>query len=238
MKQILVICIFILSILPINAQNYNEYLEAAQKHLYNGDIIRAQSAYSIYQKMPNKSDANFEKLLNAIISQNEEFKSGQPKVVKQTGYIDMGFPSGTQWNSQNKPLRYSFDAALKTYSPSTLPSDKQWQELSDYCNWEWYECDGIYGYILTSKFNGNSIFLPANIPYWKFHVNDQRFENETMAASLELYSDGAFFRGCCVSRNEQYSVRLVLGNASKEEPKSKTRRVLIGYAESTSTYYK
>lgn len=33
MKHLGLICIFILGIYPINAQNYNEYIEAAYKHI-------------------------------------------------------------------------------------------------------------------------------------------------------------------------------------------------------------
>ena len=77
MKKIGVLLISMLCGYVTYAQNYNEYLEAAQKHLYNGDIGKAQSAYSIFQQMTNKSDANFERLLNAIVSQNDEFKRKQ-----------------------------------------------------------------------------------------------------------------------------------------------------------------
>lgn len=203
MKKIGILLLSILCGYVTHAQDYNEYLDAAQKYLLGGNYEKAEAAYNVYKKMTGIAISKFENI-------------GLSKVIKQTGYIDMGFPSGTKWNSQNESKRYSFDEALKTYSLSVLPSSKQWQELSDYCNWKWYELNGIYGYILTSKFNGNSIFLPADIPFWEFHVKDTRFENEESAISLELYYDGAFFRGAVVSRSKQLSVRLVSVSSTRQ----------------------
>jgi hypothetical protein len=39
----------------------------------------------------------------------------------------------------------------------------QFKELvdSDNCKWEWKTQNGVDGYLVTSKFNGNYIFLPA-----------------------------------------------------------------------------
>ena len=42
-----------------------------------------------------------------------------------------------------------------------LPTEKEFQELLDNCEWEWTTQDGNKGYKVTSKKNGNSIFLPA-----------------------------------------------------------------------------
>lgn len=42
-----------------------------------------------------------------------------------------------------------------------MPTKAEFQELIDECTWEWTVQAGINGYKLTSKKNGNSIFLPA-----------------------------------------------------------------------------
>ena len=44
-----------------------------------------------------------------------------------------------------------------------MPTASEQQELlnTDNCNWQWTKEDGVYGYKVTSKKNGNSIFLPA-----------------------------------------------------------------------------
>ena len=36
-----------------------------------------------------------------------------------------------------------------------------WNELKENCIWKWGALEGVYGYKITSKKNGNSIFLPA-----------------------------------------------------------------------------
>ena len=42
-----------------------------------------------------------------------------------------------------------------------MPTDAEMQELINNCNWTWTTIGGINGYEVTSKSNGNSIFLPA-----------------------------------------------------------------------------
>ena len=52
-------------------------------------------------------------------------------------------------------------ACNKWGSPWRLPTKAEFQELIDNCTWEWTTQNGINGYKVTSKKNGNSIFLPA-----------------------------------------------------------------------------
>ena len=45
-----------------------------------------------------------------------------------------------------------------------MPTDAEWTELRENCEWTWtrnYNGTGVAGRIVTSKINGNSIFLPA-----------------------------------------------------------------------------
>lgn len=53
------------------------------------------------------------------------------------------------------------------------PTIAEWRELQENCIWKWGQLDGVYGYKVTSKKNGNAIFLPA--AGWKDNsdVNDQ-----------------------------------------------------------------
>ena len=41
------------------------------------------------------------------------------------------------------------------------PSDAMWAELEAECDWVWTTLNRTNGYVVTSKVNGNSIFLPA-----------------------------------------------------------------------------
>ena len=42
-----------------------------------------------------------------------------------------------------------------------MPTEAEMQELLDNCTWTWTTQNGVNGYKVTSKKNGNSIFLPA-----------------------------------------------------------------------------
>ena len=42
-----------------------------------------------------------------------------------------------------------------------MPTDAEWDELREQCTWTWTTQNNINGYLVTSKKNGNSIFLPA-----------------------------------------------------------------------------
>lgn len=148
MKQILVICIFILSILPINAQNYNEYLEAAQKHLQQGNYEKAQASYNVYVNMTGQTSDDFENLL----------KNHKQYIAKQEGFIDLGLPSGTCWAQPSTSL-YSYEDAKSLINNTgvSLPTTAQYRELIDKCKWRWIGT----GFRVTGP-NGNSLFFAAN----------------------------------------------------------------------------
>ena len=42
-----------------------------------------------------------------------------------------------------------------------MPTIKEQEELLNNCTWSWTTQNGVKGYKVTSKKNGNSIFLPA-----------------------------------------------------------------------------
>ena len=42
-----------------------------------------------------------------------------------------------------------------------MPTDAEWTELREQCTWMWTAQNGMNGYQVASKTNGNSIFLPA-----------------------------------------------------------------------------
>ena len=55
-----------------------------------------------------------------------------------------------------------YDAARKHWGGSwRMPTEAECQELVDNCTWTWTTQGGHNGYKVTSKKNGNSIFLPA-----------------------------------------------------------------------------
>ena len=88
-------------------------------------------------------------------------------VQAQNEFVDLGL--SVTWatcnvgaNSPGKNGKYyTFDKALALENNGErLPTKEEFQELIDNCTWLWRE-EGVQGYKVTSKKNGNSIFLPA-----------------------------------------------------------------------------
>ena len=54
------------------------------------------------------------------------------------------------------------DAAATNWGDNwRMPADNEWMELRDSCTRTWTTMNGVNGYEIKSKINGNSIFLPA-----------------------------------------------------------------------------
>ena len=69
-------------------------------------------------------------------------------------------------------LDLSDDAARANWGGSWRMATKdEWQELKDNCTWTWTNQGGHNGYKVTSKSNGNSIFLPAAGNRWDSGLN-------------------------------------------------------------------
>ena len=59
-------------------------------------------------------------------------------------------------------LESADDAAAVNWGGSwRMPTDAELTELHEQCTWTWTTQNGVNGYKVTSKSNGNSIFLPA-----------------------------------------------------------------------------
>ncbi|MGM9783203.1 MAG: hypothetical protein ACI3ZV_06920 [Paludibacteraceae bacterium] len=99
-----------------------------------------------------------------------------------------------------------------------MPTDAEWTELRENCTWTWTTKNGVNGYEVKSKTNGNSIFLPAA----GYRSNDDLLfaGNYGFYWSSSLYSDpyyawDVYFYSDYVGRNSYYrcyglSVRPVL----------------------------
>ncbi len=59
-------------------------------------------------------------------------------------------------------LDLSDDVARKEWGGRwRIPTNAEWEELRNNCTWTWTSQAGNYGYKVTSRNNGNSIFLPV-----------------------------------------------------------------------------
>ena len=80
------------------------------------------------------------------------------------GTIKMYCVNGSSGRVDNKTLLESADdVAHKQWGGDwRMPTNKEFEELRSQCTWEWIRDNGVFGYKVTSKKNGNSIFLPAS----------------------------------------------------------------------------
>lgn len=66
------------------------------------------------------------------------------------------------WWEDYKALEKHEDGAKKAWGNRwRIPTRYDFEELFEYCDYEWTEQKGVQGYKFTSKNNGNSIFLPV-----------------------------------------------------------------------------
>ena len=86
-----------------------------------------------------------------------------------------------------------------------IPTSAQMDELQnkEYCEWTWTLLNGVKGYIITSKLNGKSIFLPA---CGVFYSNEQQHMN----------TDGHYWLSTSETSNTFYADHLIFSSDSYE----------------------
>ena len=127
------------------------------------------------------------------------------------------------WNKSIKTIKgTSRDVAhVKWGSAWRMPTKAEFDELIDNCTWTWTKLDGMNGYKVTSKKNGNSIFFPAagyrdvSPPayvgglgnYW----SSSSYESDNQHAyRLRFDSNGSYYTdGSHSTRDEGRSIRPV-----------------------------
>lgn len=94
-------------------------------------------------------------------------------------------------NIDNKTeLELSDDVARYNWGGSwRMPSESQFEELEDECTWTWTTQDGISGFLVSSKKNSNSLFLPA-AGYRSTNLKDAGVEGYYWLRSLSVSSSG------------------------------------------------
>ena len=95
------------------------------------------------------------------------------------------------------------DAATVTWgSDWRMPTKAEQEELINNCKWRWTEQNGVYGYLVMSKINGNSIFLPAGGHKNKAQLNKDGNSGFYWSSSIHEASRGSatimyFYSGKC-----------------------------------------
>lgn len=84
-----------------------------------------------------------------------------------------------------------------------IPTYEEWTELRNSCTWTWTTQDGTGGYRVTSKKNGNSIFLPAAGRRQGADLDDAGSDGSYWSSSLSSQSPdrawGVYFYGASIT---------------------------------------
>ena len=99
-------------------------------------------------------------------------------------------------------LELADDAARANWGGAwRMPTDAEWTELRENCTWTWITKNGVNGYEVKSKINGNSCFLPAAGCRYGDDLNGAGYDGLYWSSSLytdypcsawdvSFYSDG------------------------------------------------
>lgn len=130
-------------------------------------------------RLPTEEELALMRGQNVIENKNYMSQKNQSGIVRlvtdrekgETEYVDLGLPSKTLWKYKNEGdkenERMNWSEANRRFGNS-IPTDKQWKELHDLCEWAWTG----NGYKVTGP-NGNHIVLPANGVWWE-DINEIR----------------------------------------------------------------
>ena len=126
-------------------------------------------------------------------------------------------------------LEMSDDAAHANWGGSwRMPTDTELTVLKNNCTWTWTTQNGVKGYKVTSKKNGNFIFLPAaGYRGDNSDLNGAGDDGRYWSSSLHMGGVGSYGASdlsfnsslvlrSCASRYYGYSVRPVLGESEEE----------------------
>ena len=120
-----------------------------------------------------------------------------------------------------------YDAATANMGSAwRTPTLREFQELLDNCKWTWTKVGDYYGYLVKSRRNGNSIFLPAagtrvetqyaNFGDWGHYWSSDQYQNDpTMAQGFNFYADN-----CTIVWTYRYygrTIRPVTNNTDANE---------------------
>lgn len=114
-------------------------------------------------------------------------------------------------------LDLSDDAARHNRGGSwCMPSQAHFGELYTECIWTWTTQNGVSGYLISSKKNANSIFLPAAGKRPKsgnecgYYWSSDRTDGSAAALCLHFQSDYVYSSFYYTQRYEGYSIRPIL----------------------------
>ena len=149
-------------------------------------------------------------------------------------WVDLGLPSGLLWASRNagasSPEGFGKyfaagggwekdeNGAIRLGRGGMVPSEANWKELWSYCTWKWVSRGVVNGWLVVSRQNNNSIFLPAagykSGKTLKFADTQGYYASSTMDDEDEnsakyFYFSSRYLGNYKISKSEELTVRLV-----------------------------
>ncbi len=142
------------------------------------------------------------------------YVSEQGWITKYCDFAGWGYKGYTD---ALKLLTYDDDFAQSRLGGlARIPTRKEWEELKSNCTWTWTDRDGKNGYQVTSKINGNTIFIPAGgiMDTYAEEVNEtgyywtsDLYRECTDAATWEIWSTKSWYSS--EARHKGLTVRAV-----------------------------
>ena len=125
------------------------------------------------------------------------------------------FSKGAYEETEGAKLEGNLDAAhdaatVNLGAPWRMPTEEEFRELCDNCDWEWTTENGYYGVRFTSRINGESIFFSSSGHGFGSSWNNRgtggyywssSFDSSRYARSLLFFSGGVYPQH---SRNRYY----------------------------------
>ena len=107
-----------------------------------------------------------------------------------------------KWDNPDPSILYEDAARVNLGEGWRLPTDAEFTELREQCDWDWITEDNVSGYKVSSRVNENSIFLPAAGAGFTDFVNTQGYYlSSTISDKDDNIAYGLIFHPNSVARN-------------------------------------
>lgn len=111
--------------------------------------------YFAWGEVKTKADYSWSTYKYAKKSKDKLTKYCNDSTYGYNGFVD-----------EKRILELGDDAAYALWGGAwRVPTADEWSELNSNCTWTWTTQNNVYGYLVTSTTNSNSIFLPATGTY-------------------------------------------------------------------------